>query len=277
MTGIEAVEALVDGPARAVFTTRAGGVSDGPYAGLNLGTATGDRPGSVRENRMRLCAALGIDPERVTMGRQVHGVTVRTVEAPTRPGRFTGGLHGWPAGDGLASRRPGLALVVLGADCLPVLLWRRDQPAVAAAHAGWRGLVAGVIDDAVRTLGRPGRIGAAIGPGVGPCCYPVSRELRDRFASLFGPRVVRAPAVDLPLAARFALERAGVPRSAIQSVEACTACEPARLYSHRRDGPRCGRQAGIVWALPDCSATPAAGSPGRRPIGRDVAGQSATA
>ncbi len=247
MSGLGTIEIPVDGPARAVFTTRAGGVSEGSFAGLNLGAATGDRPEAVRENRARVCAALGLDPARVTMGRQVHGAAVRAVDAPTRPGRFTGGLRGWPDGDGLVTDRPGLALVVLGADCLSVLLWRRDVPAVAAAHAGWRGLVGGVLPAAVAALGRPDRTGAAIGPGVAPCCYPVSAELRDRFAATFGEEVVHGRAVALARSARRALEAAGVPPAAVHEVECCTSCEADRLYSHRRDGRRSGRQAGIVW------------------------------
>ncbi|MDX6645034.1 MAG: purine-nucleoside/S-methyl-5-thioadenosine phosphorylase / adenosine deaminase [Miltoncostaeaceae bacterium] len=243
------LEVAVDGPARAVFTTRLGGVSVGPPAGLNLGAEVGDEDGAVRANRGLLAAALGIDPDRVTMGRQVHGALVREVAAPTRPGRFTGGLRGWPEGDGLATGTPGLPLLVLGADCVPVLLWRRDARGCAAAHAGWRGLVAGVVGAAVRALGEPGRIGAAVGPAVGPCCYPVDAALRDRFAARFGPETVRPPAVDLAGAARLALIGAGVPASAIQVHEACTSCEPGRFFSHRRDGAGAGRQAGLVWAI----------------------------
>lgn len=238
----------VDGPAGAAFTTRAGGVSTGAHAGLNLGASTGDRRADVRANRACLCAALGLDPERVTMGHQVHGAALRRVDAPTRPGRFTGALSGWPEGDGLATERPGLALVVLGADCLPVLLWRRDTPGVAAVHAGWRGLVAGVVEAGVAALGEPGRSGAAVGVGIGPCCYPVDAPVRDAFAARFGPAVVRAPAVDLAAAAQAALTGAGVPAAAIWSAAGCTACEPERLFSHRRDGPVSGRQAGLIWA-----------------------------
>jgi purine-nucleoside/S-methyl-5'-thioadenosine phosphorylase / adenosine deaminase len=235
------------GAVRAAFTTRAGGVSEGPWAGLNLGTSGGDRPERVRENRRRACAALGLDADRVTMGAQVHGAHLRRIDAPSRPGRFTGGLRPWPEGDAMATERPGLALVVIGADCLPVLVWRRDRAAVAAAHAGWRGLVGGVLRAAVDALGDPARTGAAIGPGVGPCCYPVAAALRERFAAAWGEGVVRGPAVDLAAAARRELERAGVPASAISAVEACTSCEPERFYSYRRDGERTGRQAGLVW------------------------------
>lgn len=251
MTGAPgAVAVAPDGPAAAAFTTREGGASAGPWAGLNLGAATGDRPEAVRANRAAVCAALGLDAERVSMARQVHGAGVLALSVPSRPGRFTGALRGWPEGDVLITRRPRLPLVVLGADCLPVLLWRRDEPAVAAAHAGWRGLVAGALEAAVAALGRPDRVGAAIGAGVGPCCYPVSAEVRDRFASAFGEATVRPPAVDLAAAARAALRRAGVPAGAVSALEACTACDAARWFSHRRDGARSGRQAGVVWALP---------------------------
>jgi YfiH family protein len=224
------LEVPVDAPVRAVFTTRVGGVSVGRPGGLNLGAEVGDEDGAVRANRALLAA---------------H---VRRVAAPTRPGRFTGGLRGWPEGDGLATATPGLPLLVLGADCVPVLLWRRDVGGCAAAHAGWRGLVAGVVRAAVGSLGDPARVGAAVGPAVGPCCYPVDAALRDRFAARFGPETVRPPAVDLAGAARSELIAAGVPCSAIQVLEACTSCEAGRFFSHRRDGAGAGRQAGLVWA-----------------------------
>ena len=244
---IEPIAVPTDGPARAVFTTRAGGVSRGPYEGLNLGASTGDRPADVRENRRRVCERLALDGERVTMNHQVHGADLRRVDAPTRPGRFLGGLRAWPQADGLATERPGLALVVLGADCLSVLLWRRDRPAVAAAHAGWRGLVAGVVERAAAALGDPARTAAAVGPGVGPCCYPTGAEVRAAFAARFGEEVVHAPAVDLAAAARRALVAAGVPQSQVSVVPGCTSCEAERFFSHRRDGAASGRQAGLVW------------------------------
>jgi hypothetical protein len=244
----ELIEVPTGSLARAVFTTRRGGVSAPPFDELNLASDRDDADAAVRANRRRVCEAVGLDPEGVSLGRQVHGARVRTLEAPSSPGRFTGALRGWPEGDGLATRAPGLGLVVLGADCLPVLLWRRDEPAVAAAHAGWRGLVAGVLGEAARSLGRPERVGAVIGPGVGPCCYPVSAEVRDRFAAAFGEAVLRPPAVDLAAAARVALVAEGVPEAAIATVEACTSCEADRFFSYRRDGEDSGRQAGLVWA-----------------------------
>jgi len=253
MSRLELIEVATGAPARAVFTTRRGGTSEGPYAGLNLGADTGDRPEAVRANRRLLCDELGLDAQRVSMVRQVHGARVRRLDAPSHPGRFTGALRGWPEGDGLTSRTPGLGLAVLGADCLPLLLWRRDEPAVAAAHAGWRGLVGGVVGRAVDALGEPARVGAAVGPGIGPCCYPVSAEIRARFAAAFGEGVVLGEAVDLAAAAGAALIGAGVPATAVQVVGACTSCEAQRLYSYRRDGAACGRQAGVAWALAEAA------------------------
>ena len=244
----EVITVAVDGPAGAAFTTRRGGVSGGPFGALNLSASVGDADDAVRENRRRVAAALGIDAGRVTMARQVHGAAVCDASRVPDAGRFTGALRGWAEADALVSDAPGAALAVLAADCLPVLLWRRDVPRVAAAHAGWRGLVAGVVEAAVAALGAPERVGAAVGPGIGPCCYPVSAEVRDAFAARFGEEVLAPPAVDLRAAADCALAAAGVPASAVHHVGPCTACDPERFFSHRRDGAPGGRHAGLVWA-----------------------------
>jgi polyphenol oxidase len=242
------IEVPTGAPARAVFTTRRGGTSAGPLASLNLSADRGDADAAVRANRRRLCAALGVEADRVAMAHQVHGAGVREVTGAD-DGRFTGDLRGWPESDALVAREGGRALVVLGADCLPVLLWRRDRPAVAAVHAGWRGLVAGVVERAVAALGAPERSGAAIGPGIGPCCYPVSPEVRERFTDRFGDAVVRGDAVDLAAAARRALESSGLAAGQVTALAVCTSCDGDRFYSHRRDGGRTGRQGGMVWAL----------------------------
>jgi len=246
VTGLDVIEVPTGAAARAVFTTRGGGVSAGGFSGLNLGNDPGDPDERIRENRARVCAELGIDPYRVCMGRQVHGAGVREVSGGE--GGFLGHLRDWPEGDAMVSAVPGVALAVLGADCLPVLLWRRDIPRVAAAHAGWRGLVGGVLEAAVAALGAPGDTGAAIGPGIGPCCYPVSAEVRDAFAARFGAEVVAGDAVDLAAAARRALLAGGLRDEAVVTVGACTSCAPDRFYSYRRDGAGTGRQAGLVWA-----------------------------
>ena len=219
MSGLDLIEVATGAPARAVFTTRRGGVSTGGFAALDLGMDRDDPDACVRENRARVCAALGLDPARVALGRQVHGAGVREVAGPG-DGGFLGHLRDWPEGDGLVTAETGAALVVLGADCLPVVLWRRDRPRVAAAHAGWRGLAGGVLDG-----------------------------VREVFAGRFGTSVVRREAVDLAAAARVALVAAGVPDEAIRAVGACTSCDPERFYSYRRDGAGTGRQAGLVWAV----------------------------
>jgi YfiH family protein len=241
---------LIDVPAgasiRACFTTRAGGVSTGPWAGLNLGSTTGDDRAAVRANRRLLCDALELDHERATLGYQVHGPYVRRIDAPSRPGRFAGALSGWPAGDGLATARPGIGLVVLGADCLPVLMWRTDRAEVAAVHAGRRGLVAGVLAAAVAELGDPGHTRVAIGPGVGPCCYPVDSGVRERFADTFGPATVVGKALDLVAAARAALVAAGIVPHGVEVFGDCTSCATERFYSYRRDGATTGRHAGVI-------------------------------
>jgi len=230
----------------ACFTTRAGGLSTGPWEGLNLGSTTGDDPTAVRENRRRLMDELGLDPQRATLGHQVHGASVRDVSAPTRPGRFTGALSGWPEGDALTTDRPGIGLVVLGADCLPVLLWHVDGSRVAAAHAGWRGLVRGVLPNAAAAVGDPAATAAAIGPGIGPCCYRVDAELRRTFANRFGDDTVVGDAVDLAGAARVQLQAAGLRPEAVEMAGGCTSCDRTRFYSYRRDGARTGRQAGVI-------------------------------
>ena len=243
---IELLQVSAGGRVTACFTTRTGGTSTGSWAGLNLGSTTGDDPRAVRANRRLLLETLELDPERATLGFQVHGADVHTITAPTRPGRFVGALSGWPEGDGLITDRPGIALVVLGADCLPVLCWRTDVLRVAAAHAGWRGLIGGVLANAVAVLGRPAATAAAIGPGIGPCCYPVDAVLRERFAGRFGSATVVGEAVDLVAAARVELIHAGLPADAITTVDACTSCDPGRFFSYRRDGRHTGRHGGVI-------------------------------
>lgn len=245
------VRVPVDGPCVAVFTTRRGGVSRGPYAELNLagiGTAD-DAPGDVRTNRRRVCRALGLSVGDVVAGTQVHGTRVRPVMAGERPRGFDDPAHRWPEGDGLVCETPGVGLAVFGADCLPVLLWRRDRAAVAAVHAGWRGLVGGILERAVAALGDPRATAAAIGPGIGPCCYPVGAQVRDAFRTRFGEGVAVGEALDLTAAARIALGMAGVAPSAIWAIGACTSCDRERWFSFRRDGGPTGRQAGLIWGV----------------------------
>jgi polyphenol oxidase len=239
------IEARLPG-AVAAFSTRLGGVSDGPYRALNLGILTDDDPGSVRRNRELLAAALDRDPAGLALGRQVHGSEVelrRKGSPPVPPGADL------CEADAQASDYPDLTPLVLVADCVPLLL--AGAGAVAAVHCGWRGVAAGVVENALASLrelgAAPGEIGAAIGPGIGPCCYEVGEEVASRFQERGGPPLVRDGRLDLPLAVRGRLERAGLDRAAIASVGLCTSCHPELFFSHRRDGGLTGRQAGLAW------------------------------
>lgn len=217
--------------ARALFTTRRGGVSEGPFASPHLGrSAPGDAGGDTLEhveaNRARLAHAAGDRPLRIA--RQVHGADVATDDDPRAEA------------DGQVTRRHDVAATVLVADCLPVALAAPD--AVAIVHAGWRGLAAGVLAGGLRALGG-GPVTAALGPGIGVCCFEVGDEVRAAFAHHPGAR--RGRNVDLKLIARRELRAAGV--EVVEDCELCTVCEPALFFSHRRDGERTGRQAGVAW------------------------------
>lgn len=221
--------------ARAIFTTRRGGASAGPFASLNLGRLTADSPVAVERNRELVREEVG---RPLGMVRQVHGRTVVQMDQPP-PDRALA------EADGIVTRRTDAAAMVLVADCLPVVV--AGQEAVAALHAGWRGLAAGVLEEGVcglRECGEAGELEAAIGPGIGPCCYEVGDEVRSAFAS-YGPAVWRGPNLDLSAVAALALKRAGVP--VVHSLRLCTSCHPELFFSHRRDHGVTGRQAGVAW------------------------------
>jgi YfiH family protein len=235
--GIRWLEAELPG-ARAAFSARLGGVSDGPFKSLNLGRLTGDRADAVRENRRRLAAAVGVDPERVLIGRQVHAAEVLWHEAPTEPTAYANPAPGLPQADGHATGRAGLAPLVFVADCLPVAL--AGPGGVAMIHCGWRGLIAGIVERGVKEVGARA---AAVGPGIGPCCYRVGDEVLAAFEAL-GPGLAADGMLDLRRAVRRLLERAGV--GSVEVSGECTSCQPELFFSHRRDGGRTGRQAGLV-------------------------------
>jgi YfiH family protein len=228
--------------ATAAFSTRLGGVSEPPFDTLNLGRLTGD-PG-VRENRHRLAAALGLDPGGVLIGRQVHEAEVRRHDGPTEPNAFAEPEPGLPDADGHATDRPGLAPLVFVADCLPVAL--AGAEGVAMVHCGWRGMAAGIIRRGVEEVGASA---AAIGPSIGPCCYEVGEEVLGAFDSL-GAGIATERMLDLREVARRLLAEAGVDEMEISDL--CTSCHPELFFSHRRDGGRTGRQAGVVWKADPC-------------------------
>jgi YfiH family protein len=225
--------------ARAAFSTRLGGVSEGPFVSLNLGRLTGDLPDAVRENRHRLAAAIGIDPERVLIGRQVHATEVARHDQPPGRGAYANPAPGVPEADGQATALSNLAPLVFVADCLPVAL--SGPTGVAMIHCGWRGLTAGIVE---RGVGEVEARAAAIGPGIGRCCYEVGEDVLAAFGRL-GLDVAEGRMLDLRRAARLLLQRAGV--GSVEVSEECTSCRPELFFSHRRDGALTGRQAGLVW------------------------------
>jgi YfiH family protein len=218
------------------FTTRVGGVSEGPYASLNLGRKSGDVPERADENRRIACDAIGADLEKLALNYQVHSTRVLRAIPAMRDEHA----------DGLWTDEPGLPILAMSADCLPIAVARvdTDSPAVAVLHVGWRGLLAGIADAGVRTLGR-GPLAAAIGPGIGPCCYEVGEEVAAPFRERFGDDVVRESRLDLWTSAERALRAAGVER--VDRFDRCTACEPETFFSHRRDAGRTGRQGVIAY------------------------------
>jgi purine-nucleoside/S-methyl-5'-thioadenosine phosphorylase / adenosine deaminase len=225
--------------ASVTFTTRRGGVSEGPYESLNLGILTDDDPDNVTENRRRAAEQAGVDRNRVAMGWQVHGTELRDWSEPP-PER----AYAEPGGkdlervDGHLTRERELGLLVLVADCFPVALSDGEQ--VAMLHCGWRPLAGGIIEKALERFERAPA--AAVGPGIGGCCYEVGEEVLEAFAGVEGAASGRMLDLRTVISARLAA--AGV--TDVQHDGHCTSCEPDLYFSHRRDDGVTGRQAGII-------------------------------
>jgi polyphenol oxidase len=219
--------------ARALFTTRRGGVSQGAFASLNLGLLTDDDAANVHENRERVAAATGHPWQRFLYGRQVHGARVRRAMAPQRPPTEE---------DGQATALTGHPALVFVADCTPVVL--AAEGAVVILHVGWRPAAAGIVDEglaALRDVGGSGSVTALIGPGARACCYEVGDEVHARFA---GYDARRGQNLDL-----HAVIRAQLADAAVHDCGLCTMCRPDLFFSHRRDGGLTGRLAGIAWRV----------------------------
>jgi polyphenol oxidase len=239
--------AQMPGLVHGVFT-RAGGVSEAPFASLNVSLAVGDDRAHVLENRRRVAEALGADPRRVFGARQVHGAAWRIVEPHEAPGT----TEREPC-DVLLSGTPGHLLLLKFADCTPLILWDARRRWVAVAHAGWRGTAQDVAGVAVRALGaaagsRTADLWVGIGPTIGACCYEVGPEVVAALARAVpdAAAVVRPAAgdrayLDLVAANRHQLEMAGVPPAQIVAAARCTCCDAATFYSHRALGLPAGR------------------------------------
>jgi YfiH family protein len=249
------VSAVIDEPFRHGFTTRAGGVSSGGFASLNLGMKWGDARENVLENRRRLLVASGA--ASLHFASQVHGARVVRVGAGQEP-RATAAEQA----DAVCTGEASVAVGVFVADCVPLLIADPRSGACAAVHAGWRGTVADVAGATVAALAgwfgaRPADLRVAMGPSIGPCCFEVGPEVAEAFvrvlpdaAGVVVPRPLAKPHVDLRLANRRLLERAGVPSAQIDADAPCTRCDPAdRFYSFRRDGASTGQLAAVIARL----------------------------
>ncbi|MBS3805131.1 MAG: peptidoglycan editing factor PgeF [Oleiphilaceae bacterium] len=228
---------------RALATTRLGGVSQSPWESLNLGGHVGDSLADVAANRRRLAASAGLNPGQLGWLEQVHSSVV--VSQPSK---------GVPKADASVTRQRHQACTVLTADCLPVLFCDQAGTCVAAAHAGWRGLAGGILERTVAAMGVPAQdLMAWMGPAIGPKSFEVGPEVRAEFvaadpwaARAFNPVGARAGhfMADIWQLAKWRLESAGLTQ--VYGGGLCTASDPGRFYSFRRDG-RTGRMASLVW------------------------------
>ncbi len=232
----------------AVFT-RLGGVSSGPFHGLNVGELVGDDPAAVRANQNAILRALGIRAGQVATSQQVHGARVATV------GSAQGGTV-IPATDGLISRARGIVLLLRFADCLPLMLYDPRRQVVALAHVGWRGCIAGIVASTVSEMQQafacdPRDMLAGLGPCIGPCCYEVGHEVTMAVEGIFGSNhelLSTGPSgsvyFDLPSAVRSQLLGTGVRR--IEASGLCTCCETDEFFSHRGESGSTGRFAAVL-------------------------------
>ena len=240
------------------FSTRLGGVSPAPWENLNLGANRGDDPNRVRENFSRFCAALGADVTALVKNHQVHSDRVRPVTAadiqsdPAAPGVFEA--------DGLITDVPGICLTVFSGDCIPILFYDPQARVIAAVHAGWRGTAAGIAARAAEAMVRdygcaPEHILAAIGPGIGPCCFETHADVPEGLWAGLGadaePFIRPLPGggkfpVDLKRANARWLERSGLTPDHIALCTACTACRLDTFWSHRVQGNARGSMAAMI-------------------------------
>ncbi|MDO4515679.1 MAG: peptidoglycan editing factor PgeF [Bacillota bacterium] len=244
------------------FATRLGGVSTGPCAELNLGLSRHDRPEAVRENYARFCAAVGADKDRLVMTHQVHQDTVRVAgEGDILADLFDPIPYD---ADGLVTNQPGLCLTIYYADCIPVLLCDPVKKVIAAVHSGWRGTALAIAPKAVRKMAdlygsRPENILAAIGPGIGPCCFETHDDVPTAMAAQLGDGVrdyiktLETPgkfSVDLKGILTWQLTAAGLTLEHVEVLTQCTGCHPELWWSHRKLGDRRGNQAAMIQLLP---------------------------
>lgn len=240
------------GGVKHAFTTRKGGVSEGVYSSLNIGINRGDSRENVLENYRLLARALGFDESNVALTAQVHGDTIRIVE------EGGGALDPVPFScDALITNKPGIALFVFTADCVPVLLYDPAARCIGAIHAGWRGTANGIVAKTIKLMGseygsKPADILAAIGPSIGRCCFevdkPVYSTLKETYPDIESYADIKGEKYfpDLKELNRVMLERCGIPAERISVSSECTKCDPSLFWSHRRDGNNRGLQGAVI-------------------------------
>ena len=243
------------GLVKAAFTTRIGGVSSGEAASMNFSLKRKDEPGNVRENYRRICAAAGFTTGGLAVSGQVHGTYIHEV-TDAEIGRSLFDDFKSVEADGLMTNRRGIALMKQTADCVPVYILDRKTPAIALAHAGWRGTLGGIAGAALRRMAdvygtKPEDCLAAIGPSIGPCCFEVGGDVAELFESRFpGWSLVDAsgmlPRVDLWRCNAMQLMEAGISNENIAVAGLCTACDTGTFYSHRKEKGRTGAMAAII-------------------------------
>lgn len=244
------------------FATRLGGVSVGPCAELNLGLSRHDKPEAVRENYARFCAAIGADQKSLVMTHQVHEDTIRVARRSDILADLFAPIP-YDA-DGLITNEPGLCLTIYYADCIPVLLYDPVKKAIAAVHSGWRGTALAIAGKAVRKMthlygSHPKDILAAIGPGIGPCCFETHDDVPTALAAQLGRGVMDyvkaldAPgkfSVDLKGILTWQLTAAGLSPDHVEVLTQCTGCHPELWWSHRKMGDQRGNQAAMIQLIP---------------------------
>jgi polyphenol oxidase len=236
------------------FTTRSEGVSRVPFNSLNLGANTLDPSSSVQGNRSILARAFGTKLEKLVTVSQVHGTDLLVIDTPNPDYTHFQKLEC----DGIITNLPGIMIGVCVADCFPLLLLDPVRKIVAALHAGWKGTAGGIAVKGVEALvdlfgSDPSGLLAAVGPGIGPCCYEVDGPVRDEFVKGRGrweEHAVETGAgkwrLDLSLANVQQLLDAGIPRDNIETTEQCVSCQKSTFFSYRRDKGETGRQMGFI-------------------------------
>lgn len=240
------------GDIRHGFTTRNGGVSKGQFASLNIGISRGDEKEHVKHNYQIISQRIGFDPKNVALTSQIHGDNVRIVEQ--------GGLFDEPVEercDALITNKPGIALFVFTADCVPILLYDPVSRCIGAVHAGWRGTANGILRKTVNMMmseygAKPENIKAAIGPSIGSCCFEVDRAVYEKLKDVY-PEMDSVTGKkgekyypDLKALNGSMLNWCGIKSESISVVDICTKCEHTMFWSHRRDGERRGLQGAVI-------------------------------